>query len=131
MESLIRVKETKVAAWLLGKTTELPAQQARIVVERASALEKKLVSRANEPTDRLKGIWSWNAKKLEFAPGGVAMVNKSKGGKWMWGRPNSSDVVLFILEPGDVVAYAQFSKSTDGLLHIKTTKDKFEDARKE
>ena len=101
-------------------------------MERASTLEQKPSTEGSqEPDARLRGVWSWGGKKLEFAAGGVLLVNKSRAGKWTWGRADSKEVVLFIPDTGDFGVYARFSKSDGNLLHTRTTKDNTSDARKE
>jgi hypothetical protein len=127
-DALIHSKEVKVAGWLLQQAPALPAVHTRLLAERAAEWENtRPAPTSTAPTapaleGPLKGVWKWTGKKLEFAEGGVLLVNKIKAGKWEWGKPGSTAAVVFVIERGDTVAIAWLSQSVDGLMQVRTTK---------
>jgi len=132
LETLIKSKNAKVAAWLLQQAKSLPAPQVRVIVERASELEGKAGNSGTATgSPNFAGVWVWSGKKLEFAEGGIVKVNQKNAGKWIWAKAVPKSLIAFVLDTGDTAAFAKPSKSKEGVLYILPVNGKKSEARRE
>lgn len=72
-----------------------------------------------DPTAQLASKWITEGRTLEFAPGGVVLVNGEPKGKWLWGKSRSRDNVVFTLGAGGLTALGRLDGSGDSMeLHL-------------
>lgn len=134
-----RANRQKVAAWLVEKAkTEKPAA-AKLLLDRAGALNEAAATRSEKSgpgMDRFRGRIFVDDKKRpwEFLPNGSVRCKGLTWGGWEWAKAGDNSALVIYSggpEKAENPALVRVSRSTPGLLRFAGLEEKFEARLKE